>query len=210
MRRALGAVLVVLLCLAPSIGSPAEKTMPMSSSRFWQIVDASAAFEAIPAVQLQTLRSLLLGLSPAEISSFELAFRRETERAYTWDLWGAAYIVNGGASDDGFFYFRCWLVSKGQSVFEAALRDPDVLAEMSLGAGPDGVWELEAISYLASDAWGEKTGEDPWVEDSEFAVGEPTSVEGPGGEPFEDDETHFARRYPKLWEKYGKTPLPSR
>jgi hypothetical protein len=26
--------------------------------------------------------------------------------AYTWDLWGAVFVLNGGDSDDGFEYFQ--------------------------------------------------------------------------------------------------------
>ena len=60
---------------------------------------------------------MLTGLTPQDVVSFELAFGHEVQRAYTWDLWGAAYVVHGGASDDGFVYFRHWLISKGRRVF---------------------------------------------------------------------------------------------
>jgi hypothetical protein len=50
--------------------------------------------------------------------------------SYRWDLWGAAYLLNGGCSDDGFEYFRGWLIAQGHEVFERVLEDPDVLADL--------------------------------------------------------------------------------
>ena len=50
--------------------------------------------------------------------------------SYREDLWGAAYLINGGASDDGFEYFRGWLMTQGRAVFARAVADPDSLAEL--------------------------------------------------------------------------------
>jgi hypothetical protein len=44
------------------------------------------------------------------------------------DQWGAAYLANGGCSDDGFDYFRGWLIGQGRKVYETVLADPDSLA----------------------------------------------------------------------------------
>lgn len=44
---------------------------------------------------------------------------------------GSADVVHGGASDDGFEYFRCWLISRGRVVYERVLNIPDDLAETS-------------------------------------------------------------------------------
>ena len=49
--------------------------------------------------------------------------------SYRRDLWGAAYLINGGCSDDGFDYFRGWLLGQGQAIWQAALADPDSLAD---------------------------------------------------------------------------------
>jgi hypothetical protein len=37
--------------------------------------------------------------------------------SYTNPLWAAAYVINGGCSDDGFDYFRGWLIAQGREVF---------------------------------------------------------------------------------------------
>ena len=49
------------------------------------------------------------------------------DRAYRQELWGAAYLINGGCSDDGFVYFLGWLIAQGRDVYQAALPDPDSL-----------------------------------------------------------------------------------
>lgn len=53
-------------------------------------------------------------------------------RSYRWDLWGAAYVAKGGASDDGFEYFQRWLISRGRTDFERVLADPDALADLAI------------------------------------------------------------------------------
>ena len=41
------------------------------------------------------------------------------------DLWAAAYLINGGCSDEGFDHFRGWLIAHGR----------DVVARRGAGAG---------------------------------------------------------------------------
>jgi hypothetical protein len=33
-------------------------------------------------------------------------------------MWVAAYLMNGGCSDDGFDYFRGWLIAQGRTTLE--------------------------------------------------------------------------------------------
>ena len=134
------------------------------------------------------MRAELRELSLQEIISFEVAFRRYLNEAYTWDLWGAAYVIHGGCSDDGFEYFRRWLVSRGRDVYEAALADPDSLAQLNIRPGPDGVCEFEAIYYVAGQIFKEKGGQGDVRDYSEPEAG--LGGPGPSGEPFEDDEEH--------------------
>ena len=90
---------------------------PMQGDKFWQIVKRAAESDHDPDAHAEVLRAELRKLSLQEIISFEVAFRRYLNEAYTWDLWGAAYVIHGGCSDDGFEYFRRWLVSRGRDVY---------------------------------------------------------------------------------------------
>lgn len=179
-------------CTPDALQTHAES--PMTDARFWSIMDASAQFEADPDTQLDALRDRLSELSPTEVLGFRDAFDRQMQRAYTWDLWGVAYVAHGGASDDGFEYFRRWLISKGQADFERVLATPDSLVD-HLVPSIEGVLEFEEISYIAEEVWAEKTGGTPDAMPPSPAWIEPGTE--PVGEPFDENPAALAARYPK-------------
>ncbi len=90
------------------------------------------------------------------------------------------------------------------TVYEPALADPDSLAHLEVRHGPDGVWEFEAIYYVAKQVFEEKGGEGDVRDYSEPEAG---FDERPSGEPFEYDDEHLARRYPNLWRRFAAGPL---
>jgi hypothetical protein len=96
----------------------------------------------------QRLQGELEKYEPAEIIEWNHIFDRLAARAYTVDLWGAAYLINGGASDDGFYYFRCWLIGMGKEVYEEAVKNPDSLAEVVV-LGNDAEAEIYAAAHQA-------------------------------------------------------------
>jgi hypothetical protein len=176
----------------------------MSDDAFWAIIAKTTPYEADTERQSKALHDSLSILSPDEIAGFELAFQRQQRRAYTWDLWGAAYVINGGASDDGFEYFERWLISKGRRVFETAVADPDALGTM-LASDAGGNCEYEEFAYIASTVWKEKTGIDPWQAKAPVFpyTGAPPAAE-PSGMPFKEDPDYLAKKYPKLWARFGE------
>ena len=177
----------------------------MPADQFWEIIGRAAQFDANPTAHIEALRAELRGQTSEKIKSFEVAFRRYLNKAYTWDLWGAAYVVHGGCSDDGFEYFRRWLISKGRYTYESALADPDSLAKMEVHPGPDGTWEFEEIYDAAMRVFEEEGGKGDVRDYSEPEAG--LGGPGPSGEPFEEDEEYLARRYPNLWRRFGAHPL---
>lgn len=178
----------------------------MPEDRFWEIIEHRLGPGVDPDARMETLRASLRDLSLKEVIAFEVTFRRLLNEAYSWDLWGAAYVIHGGSSDDGFEYFRRWLVSRGRDAYRAAMADPDSLADLALEpTGPFGVWEFEEYYYVALEVFEEKGGEGDVRDHSEPEAGLGTA--GPSGEPFEDDEDHLSRRYPRLWERFGDDPL---
>lgn len=179
----------------------------MTDDQFWSIIGQTTAFEADPEQQLLALQRALDELEPVQIEAFERAFHRQQLLAYSWDLWGAVYVMHGGASDDGFEYFQRWLISKGRATFEGVLADPDSLA-LRLALDTTGVCEFEEFAYVAAEVWAEKTGIDP-LKDAEGRfpyTGAPPASE-PTGTPFEESPSYLAKRYPKLWARFGASPL---
>ncbi|MBE9940993.1 MAG: DUF4240 domain-containing protein [Cellulosimicrobium funkei] len=124
--------------------------------------------------------------------------------AYAWPVWGAAYLVEGGCSDDGFMDFRDGLVLAGRAVFERTLADPDTLADhpvvAAMADGGSPWFGFESLDSLVRDAWSRATGED---DEAYYAARERTSSvrarSEPAGEPWDfDDEEENARRLPRL------------
>jgi hypothetical protein len=79
------------------------------------------------------------------------------------------------------------------------------LAQLDARPGPDAVWEFEAIYYIAGRMFAEKGGAGDVRDRSEPEAG--LTGPGPSGEQFEEDEEHLARRYPRLWRRFGAQPL---
>jgi hypothetical protein len=163
----------------------------MDQDRFWDIIA-----EACPSDPRQSerwderLQSALRKLPPDEIIEWNHIFDRLAARAYTVDLWGAAYIINGGASDDGFYYFRCWLICMGRGVYEAAVADPDCLADVVV-PGVDAEAETYAAAHLAWMAVTGRPDTDPYPARNEHA-----ELRGEDWD-FDDDE-EVRSRLPRL------------
>lgn len=124
--------------------------------------------------------------------------------AYAWPVWGAAYLVEGGCSDDGFMDFRDGLVLAGRAVLERTLADPDSLADhpvvAAMADGGSPWFGFESLDSLVGDAWSRATGED---DEAYYAARERTSSvrarSEPAGEPWDfDDDEENARRLPRL------------
>lgn len=121
----------------------------MNQVQFWDVIAKACQFDVHQAEEWdQKLRAALMQFEPAEIVEWNHIFDRLAARAYTVDLWGAAYTINGGASDDGFYYFRCWLIGMGRDVYEAAVANPDSLADV-VEPGIDAEAEIYGAAHQA-------------------------------------------------------------
>ena len=173
----------------------------MERSTFWELIERSRkGAKSDPWEQTEILRSLLEKLPAEEIVGFKRIMNQLMAESYRADLWGVAFLINGGCSDDGFDYFRGWLIAQGSDVFEAALGQPDSLADFAA----DGDSELEGILYVASQAYEAKT------KDADFysAVGAPPDIGLIGDlsawatEDGDIDESKARRLFPRVYAKY--------
>jgi hypothetical protein len=174
----------------------------MSPEEFWAILDTTTDHNE--RTQWKLLYNALLQRSPSEIIGFNLALDREADRAKTWDLWGAAYIANGGASDDGFKYFRYWLVSRGLNTFEKVLADPDILADI-VPSNRIETLEFEVIQDAPWNAWLKRTGQNTKAfirELDKYYSCLPRPSEPSGVRPRD-----LKARFPNLWRRFGASPL---
>jgi hypothetical protein len=97
----------------------------------WQIIDrvrAVAGGELTASVD--AFRIELEALDDQALLEVDAGFSRAMQRAYDHDLWAAAYLIHGGCGDDAFWDFRAGLIALGREVFDAALANPDLLADI--------------------------------------------------------------------------------
>lgn len=96
---------------------------------YWAIIEESLEYKDDQEEQLSFLEEAVEALSPKEIVSFQAITDKFFLQSYRADLWCAAYVIKGGCGDDGFDYFRNWLISRGKVVYENALKNPDSLVD---------------------------------------------------------------------------------
>jgi hypothetical protein len=158
----------------------------MDHAQFWRLIEAAKAeARGDTDAQLAVLTKKLAALPAEEIVQFDGIFHEMMALSYRWDLWGAAYVLNGGCSDDGFDYFRGWLIAQGESVFRKALEDPESLADV---ATPE--VECEEMFYVAASAYQAKTG------DHSMPAPRVSTPSEPVGKPW--DEETVGEMYPRL------------
>ena len=173
---------------APTQAAPAAA--PLDEAEFWQLIEQTrAAAGNDTGRQSDLLKDRLTHLSPQAIVEFERIRHRLDQGAYTYALWGAAYVIQDGCSDDCFRDFRGYVISLGQGPYENAMKDPDSLASVVQDA-EKGDWEN--ADNVAPDAYSSVTSDDFPFDTSDLSG-------RPSGTPFdENDAAGLARRYPRL------------
>jgi hypothetical protein len=122
----------------------------MTLDEFWEHIHATKCDD--PEEHAVRLVERLVALPPDDSADFEHLWWALKNQAVHMNLRGAAYVIGGGLSDDGFSDFRSWLVLQGRAVFEAALADPDSLAGAVIRRGG------RCECYPGSTAWFRATG----------------------------------------------------
>jgi len=171
----------------------------MDLGTFWKFIGDARSRARDDRDFLSRTASRLRMLKPEELMEFESHFEKIHTESFSWNLWGAAYLMNGGCGDDGFDYFRAWLMAQGQQAFDNAVKDPDTLATLA-EPGTRGSRGFEEFMHLARETYEEKTGEEMPDSDVLFQGVVPS-------EPAErwdfNDATEMKKRFPKLFAKYG-------
>ncbi|UUU22121.1 DUF4240 domain-containing protein [Streptomyces sp. DSM 40750] len=178
----------------------------MDANEFWNIVDEARRTAASPTgddeAVAERAAALLAARPVAEIVAAQQVLWDLMAESYRAPLWAAAYTINGGCSDDGFDYFRGWLILQGREVFERVVADPDSLAELPVVQEAAEEWlpvECEDTLGIAWDAHRTATGED--MPDG-FSIRYP-ELDPSWNYDFEDWE-RTGRRLPRLAALYAK------
>ncbi|MEW2404295.1 DUF4240 domain-containing protein [Streptomyces sp. NPDC046862] len=170
----------------------------MDETEFWELVDTTReAAEGDPEDQADLLVERLVQLDPDAVLDFARHFESRYNRAYQWDVWGAAWVLLDGAGDDVFDFFRCWLIGQGREVYEGAVHDPDSLADLLDDFDEEVDGDGEELGYAADEAYEQLTG--AVAPD----LGIPSAPPEPEGTPLDfENEAVLAERYPRLWERF--------
>lgn len=125
---------------------------------YWSIIDKSLKNTSNQDAQEQFLIKEIGSLTPKQMIGFRLRTDKLLFDTYNSEMWCAAYLMNGGCSDDGFEYFRNRVISRGKDTYYKAKQNPDSL----IGQVDDNVdiYEFESFWYVALEAFKQKTGKD--------------------------------------------------
>lgn len=175
----------------------------MNIERFWHLVDSTRG----QADRAEALAQHLADHSPDEIVRFRLLYDDLIQTANTVDLRGAGHMINGGSLDEAFVEFREGLVELGRAVFEAAVEDPDSLADVATPGEP--LVGAEGLGNAAAMAWVAKTG---GTEEAFYEAVDVADERSDRGDPEEGEWWDFAdaaearERLPRLAARF----LPAR
>ena len=132
----------------------------MEIDRFWGFVAQARQVATEPYEIAKRTSELLARRTPEEIIGAHQTLWTLMAASYRTDLWGAAHLINDGASDDGFEAFRGWLITQGRDVFNRAVADPDSLADHPAVIERDDDLECEDMLDVAGEAYRAVTGDD--------------------------------------------------
>ncbi|MES2239131.1 MAG: DUF4240 domain-containing protein [Bacteroidota bacterium] len=123
----------------------------LDEESYWKIIETSLKETKNQEDQEVYLISALEQLSPKEMIGFRLRTDKLLFDSYTSNLWCADYVISNGAMEDGFDYFRCWLVSRGKEAFYKVQENPDYL--VNLVENEPKAYDFEGFWYVAVTAF---------------------------------------------------------
>ena len=100
----------------------------MDKIKFWQTIEDCRIGEGWDDnVFLQNMRAALDKMSASDIIGFQAYMNAYMEAVNYPAMREAAALINKSCTDDGFEYFRAWLVSLGEHTYHEAFENPDSL-----------------------------------------------------------------------------------
>jgi hypothetical protein len=168
----------------------------MRTDDFWAVIArATADRPATPGEVAKRAVAELATCDPEEIVAWGRHLDKVMVASGTEDLWAAAYLINGGCSDEGFDAFRGWLIAHGRDAVARSVKSPDSLAGVEVvkaAADTGAVFEAAEVLTIAGEAYQQATGEE--------LPGEERAKTRPDVADLWDfdDEEEMQRRLPRL------------
>ncbi|MER5400240.1 DUF4240 domain-containing protein [Streptomyces sp. NPDC002599] len=141
----------------------------MDTEEFWNLIERARG-TAVDLADVEDIAEratvLLAGYAPRDILGAEQVLQELMAASDRVPLRAAAWVISGGSPcfDEGFDYFRGWLIAQGREVFERVVAHADRLAELPeiSASAPEGIEpDGEGILGIAQDAYERATGAEP-------------------------------------------------
>jgi hypothetical protein len=181
-----------------------EKTAEMlNEDLYWKIIDNSLNNSKNQDGQEKFLISEISKLTPKEMIGFRLRTDKFLYDTYNSEMWCASYLMNGGSSDDGFEYFRNWVISRGKDVYYKAKENPDNLISQK-DFGEEDSYEFELFWYVALEPFQQRTGKDlyDFIDEDNFTTKEGNYPQFEFNWKEENPES-MKKLCPKLYEEFA-------
>ena len=176
---------------------PLPTIAAMTREAFWEHIDAARSAAMFDRARLpEALRDELAEMAEDELLAFLRHFHDARGEAFRHELWAAAWIAGGGATEEDFSDFRDWLITLGREAFEDALRDPQRLLDHAEPAELEDPFDAEVATVMA-EVYEDVTG-DAWPPPAKVLRPHPAHPAGRAWTPKE-----LPRRFPKLWRAYN-------
>lgn len=156
---------------------------------FWELIESNRNASEDKMDFIEKLSHQLEGFKPIEIKRFERIFLTKYQELNRWDIWALAYISRRGCGDDAFDYFKAWVISKGEKVFDdiKSLK----LSELKDHFNEDP--QLEEMVSLSENVYENKTGE--WMPALRVKTQKMIGTQW--------REDNLEMEYPELWKIFG-------
>lgn len=195
-----------------NLSSPSEEWLASKECvPFWTMFDSLSDDKSEAVNELQ---ARLQQLDPDVLEKFQLVFEYLHKKADFRDMWVAGSIIEGSLSDDGFTDFRTGLIAQGQDIYEAAINNPDNLADYIFDTDySKDIWiSNESIAYVAVEVYEEKTNSEEDIRDVVESLSEsfwrrnifPETVNRVFTEQWDyENEEVVKNKLPKIHSKFG-------
>ena len=176
----------------------------MRTDDFWAVIDrATADRPGSPGEVAKRAIAELAARDPEEIVAWGRHLDKVMVASGKEDLWAAAYLINGGCSDEGFDNFRGWLIAHGREVLARSVREPDSLSEMPAvreAAINGAVFEAGEVLTIAAEAHQEAAGAALPASEAPVTKPDPAMLWD------FDNEEEMGRRLPRLSAMFLEPP----
>jgi hypothetical protein len=180
----------------------------LEKKEFWRLIEKSRDFD-----QAEWLTEELVQRGLKEALDFEFLFQQLMNTSYQSRLWGAAFVLMDGCSDDTFDYFRGWLIGQGEEIYNKVMEDHEFLAEYinEDNLDDEGFPQNEELLSVGMDTYTLiKTGDIEWDDDIYDELVEALDKKGLQSVTdieFDWEEDDLENLFPVLWERFGEDPL---